>query len=86
MNPKGVNFKGVTMETWVRTIAMMLVLMNQLAVSFLDFQFLPYADDQIYEGVSAVVTVVVTIWAAWKNNSFTHAAQAGDTLMNARKE
>ena len=75
------NLKGVTKDTWVRIIALFLVLINQISISFFSFELIPFGDDQIYEGVSVVVTVVVVIWSAWKNNSFTKKAQEADKVL-----
>ena len=47
---------------------------------------LPFSDEQIYQGVSAIVAVIATLWAWWKNNSFTSAAIAGDIVKNEAKE
>lgn len=80
------NFKGVDKSTWARIITLILVLVNQISVSLFDFQLLPYADEQIYEGVSVVLSVVVTIWASWKNNSFTYEAQEADKLLKSLKK
>lgn len=72
------NLKEVSKATWVRMIALFLVLINQISVSFLGFELLPFGEEQIYEGVSVVVLVIVTIWTSWKNNSFTEKAQKAD--------
>lgn len=80
------NFKGVDRITWVRIIALFILLMNQISVSFFGFKVIPFEDDQIYEGVSLVLTVLVTIWATWKNNSFTTEAQMVDKQLKGLKK
>lgn len=39
---------------------------------------LPFSDEEIYMGLTAVFTVAATVWAWWKNNSFTQNAIAAD--------
>ncbi|MDD2297410.1 MAG: SPP1 phage holin family protein [Sphaerochaetaceae bacterium] len=78
-------FKGVTKQTWTRIIGLFLILINQISISFFQFQLLPFGDEQIYEGISVVLTVMASIWTAWKNNSFTLAAQNADVLMYSSK-
>ncbi|WP_440896228.1 phage holin [Amphibacillus sp. Q70] len=79
------NIKNVDKSVWVRVIALFLVLANQISVSFLDFKLLPFAEEEIYEGVSIVVTTLVTLWASWKNNSFTDEAQEADVYLAEQK-
>lgn len=80
------NFKGVDKVTWVRIIALAILLINQVSVSFFEFKVIPFEDDQIYEGVSLVLTIIVTIWATWKNNSFTTEAQMVDNQLKRLKK
>lgn len=79
------NFKGVSKATWTRIIALILVLANQIAVSFFDAQLLPFEDAEIYEGVSVLVTVIISILAGWKNNSITQEAQEADRVLKLKK-
>ncbi|MED0689969.1 phage holin [Bacillus licheniformis] len=79
------NLRNVRPATWVRIIALFLVLVNQIAVSVLDTTLLPFTDAEIYEGVSTVVTLVVSVWSAWKNNSLTEPAQEADRVLKAKK-
>lgn len=79
------NLRGVSKGVWVRVIALVLVLVNLISVSFFNFQLLPFTDAQLYEGASVLVTVVVGIWTTWKNNSFTKEAQRADEIMKFNK-
>ena len=79
------NIKNVEKSVWVRVIALILVLANQISVSFFEFKLLPFADEEIYEGVSIVVTALGTIWTSWKNNSFTEEAQIADEFIKNEK-
>lgn len=72
-------------ETMVRTIALAVVMINQCLI-ICGREALPFAEDEIYSGVSAAASVIVSLWAWWKNNSFTAAAKAADALKDNIKE
>ena len=80
-----INLKNVEKSTWVRMITLLVVLVNQVVYSFFGIQLFPYMDEQISEAVSLVLTIVVTIWASWKNNSFTTEAQLTDEQLRELK-
>ncbi|WP_067841722.1 SPP1 phage holin family protein [Amphibacillus sediminis] len=80
------NLKGVTKQTWGRVIALFLVFINQIGVSFFNFTVLPFADQEIYQGVSVMISVIVAIWTSWKNNSFTELAQQADRQMKGTRQ
>ena len=80
------NLKGVDTATWVRTITLILVLINQLAVSVFKFKLLPFTDAEINEAVSVVLTVVMAIFAGWRNNSFTNEAQKADQIILEKRK
>lgn len=80
------NFKGVSKDTWVRIIVMFLVLINLVSTNLFNYQLIPFSDEQINNFVSTGLTVVVTIWTAYKNNSVTTAAQEADKVMKNLKE
>ena len=65
-------------ETIIRTIVTFLVLCNS-ALSMTGKNPLPWSDEELYSGVSAILAVITTLWSWWKNNSFTAQAQAADT-------
>lgn len=67
----------VKADTIARTIILALALINQI-LSVSGHPVIPIADETIEMTVSYIVTVVVTIWTYWKNNSWTQAALAGD--------
>lgn len=80
------NLKGVPPAAWVRLIAFLLSGINMIAVSFFDFQLLPYADEEINAGVSAVVTFIFGIIATYKDMPLTLAAQKGNKVTKQLKE
>lgn len=76
--------KSVTPETWARTICFILALINQV-LAVLGRNKIEFVENDVYQIVSAVFTVVTGIVAWWKNNSFTKAAIAADVYMKDLK-
>lgn len=78
---KKINLKGVSAQTWARTLVLIIALVNQILVivgkrtGTLDIE-------QWQEYVSYAFTVIGSVWAWWKNNSFTDKAQQADKLLN----
>lgn len=76
----------VSKETIVRTVVLFVALLNTV-LNACGKNPLPFSDDEVYTGVSAVVATVAAVWAWWKNNSFTKAAlKADETLALERTE
>jgi len=80
-----VNIKGVATKTWIRIGSLLLILINQVAISLFDFRLIPFSDNEIYEGVSVILTIVITIWTSWKNNSITKEGQVADEVLQQKK-
>lgn len=72
--------KNVSADTWARTICLALALINQILAVAGKGQ-IEFVENDIYQLVSIVATVVAGVAAWWKNNSFTAAAQIGDKAM-----
>lgn len=69
-------------ETIIRTITLALALVNQILTST-GHSVIPVSDDQIAEGISLAFTVGASLWAWWKNNSFSQAAIRADLTLDA---
>ena len=82
---KKINLKGVTVQTWARTIVLLLALVSQLFV-ILGKRTEAIDVDQWQEYITYVLTVIGSIWAWWKNNSFTQQAQDADNILNGGSE
>ena len=82
---KKINLKGVTVQTWARTIVLLLALASQLCV-ILGKRTEAIDVDQWQEYVAYGLTVIGSIWAWWKNNSFTQKAQEADNILNGGSE
>ncbi len=74
----------VSSGTVTRTICLCLALINQVS-AILGKGKIEIADDSIYQLVSLVFTVVTTVIAWWKNNSFTQAAIIADKVLKDEK-
>ena len=73
-------------ETIVRTICLILALANQVLALY-GKEKIPITDDEIYQLVSIIITIGVSVWTWWKNNSFTQPAIKADIyLEQLRKE
>ncbi len=72
-------------DTIARTILLGLALVNQI-LAVMGKDHLPFTEDQIYQTVSLLCTVITAGIAWWKNNSFTPAALATDLLKDAIKK
>lgn len=69
----------------IRLIVLVILLFNQMLTS-MGMNPLPFSEEQIYEAVSSVATVVIALWTWWKNNSVTkHAIAADEYLKELRK-
>lgn len=69
--------KTVSKETIIRTVILIIALLNQVLTAA-GHNPLPFSDEEIYTGLTAVLTVGAAVWAWWRNNSFTKNAIAAD--------
>lgn len=74
----------VKTDTIIRTIVLAVALANQV-LAILGKDKLPIDDDELYQILSMVVTVAASVWAWWKNNSFTLPALEGDAVKDQLK-
>ena len=77
--------KTIKKETIIRTIVLIIALINSI-LTMCNINPLPFSDEQIYQGASAIVTIAATLWAWWKNNSFTKEAIEADEYKKKIKE
>ncbi len=63
--------------TIVRTAVLAFALINQI-LTISGFNPLPFTEDEFGQAVSMLLTVCASIWAWWKNNSFTQTAIQAD--------
>lgn len=79
---KKLNLKGVTAQTWARTIVLLLALISQLLV-VVGKRSEAIDVDQWQEYATYILTVIGSVWSWWKNNSFTKNAQVADDIKNS---
>ncbi len=74
----------VSIATKIRTALFFIAWINQIFAFFgaptLDLDF-----GQVYGVVSSFAAFGISIWAWWKNNSYTKPALIGDAVMNAAR-
>ena len=70
----------VKVDTIARTIVLFLALANQV-LAIAGKEVFPVTEDQVYQGVTLIATVGASIWAWWKNNSFTKNAIEADKVL-----
>lgn len=82
---KTINLKNVEFSTWVRLLMMVISLVSYLLK---EFGLVPpdITENQVYNVVIVIFTLVSFLQAYWKNNSFTEAAQEADSYFNLLKE
>ncbi len=74
----------INKETIIRTVLLFIALVNQI-LSSMGKSILPLDDEIISQLISAIFTVSASIWAWWKNNSFTSEAVEADKFMKELK-
>lgn len=75
---------NISAGTISRTIVLIAALLNQV-LTFMGKNPLPFSDDEIYTGITALLTVSASLAAWWKNNSFTKPAIQADKVMKDLK-
>ena len=76
--------KNVKTETIVRTVILIVALINQ-GLTVVGKSLLPITDEQITEVITLVITIGASLWAWWKNNSFTQNAIEADKVLDQLK-
>ncbi len=59
----------------------MFVTLVNTVLTMLGINPLPFAEEELYSLLSTVATAAATVWAWWKNNSFTTAAIKADEYL-----
>ena len=70
----------VKAETIIRTIVLILALANQVLAIY-GREAIPITEDEVYQAVTLIVTIGSSIWAWWKNNSYTREAIEADKYL-----
>lgn len=70
----------VKTETIIRTVVLIVALINQF-LTMSGKSVLPISNEEISELLSMIFTTGASIWAWWKNNSFTQEAIKADEVL-----
>lgn len=73
--------KKIEKGTIVRTTVLAFALINQ-GLTISGYSPLPFTDEDFGQAVSMILTIGASVWAWWKNNSFTQAAIAADEQLH----
>lgn len=71
---------NIKTETIIRTVVLVLALINN-TLTMTGHSILPVTDEQVSELLSLAFTIGASLWAWWKNNSFTPAAIQADEVL-----
>lgn len=77
--------KNVSKETIIRTIALVLSIVNYILTAK-GKNPLPFSETEVYEFISMIMMSAASLWAWWKNNSFTKEAIAADKVLDDLKK
>lgn len=72
--------KKIPTQTIIRAIVLLVTLVNTILTIF-GKNPLPFAEDELYDWLTAAATMAATLWAWWKNNSFTPEAIQADKYL-----
>lgn len=73
--------RKVEKMTIVRTAVLAFALVNQV-LTISGYNPLPFTDEEFGQAVSMVLTAAASLWAWWKNNSFTQNAIIADEYLH----
>ena len=71
---------NIKTDTIIRTALLVIALINQ-ALTVAGKSPLPIEDEQLTEMITLAVTIGASLWAWWKNNSFTKNAREADMYL-----
>lgn len=72
--------KKVKPDTIIRTVVLILVLINQV-LAIMGKEKIPITEDQVYQLITLIMTICTAMWTWWKNNSFTQPALMADEYL-----
>lgn len=72
-------------ETIIRTVVVMVALINQI-LAICGKETMPLYESDIVQIITLVATIASSLWAWWKNNSFTQNAIEADKYLEQMKK
>lgn len=68
----------------IRLLVATIVLLNQVLVAY-GLNPIPYSEEEIYSGLSALASAITVLWIWWKNNNVTKEAQQAQKHLDELK-
>lgn len=69
----------------ITRLAVSVVTIANLILAQMGWNPLELDDETVYMGVSGILALCAAVWAWWKNNNVTKAAQVAQIVLNAEK-
>lgn len=76
--------RKISTDTIIRTVLLVLALINQ-CLTVAGKSVIPIDDETVTNAITLAFTIITSLVAWWKNNSFTQAALIADELLKAEK-
>lgn len=76
---------NVKLDTIIRTVVLIVALINQ-GLTMSGHSLLPISDEQISDIITLSFTIGASLWAWWKNNSFTKKAIEADNYLDHMRQ
>lgn len=76
--------KNIPVNTLIRTVITFLTMVNMI-LTMAGINPIPFAEEELYNTLSALAAGITTIWSWWKNNSITSKAIAADEYLKELK-
>lgn len=76
--------KNIPVNTLIRTVITFLTMINMI-LTMAGINPIPFAEEELYNTLSALAAGITTIWSWWKNNSITSKAIAADEYLKELK-
>ena len=76
---------NIKKETIIRTVILIVALVNQV-LTVIGVSLLPISDEEITEFLTLALTIGASLWAWWKNNSFSKKAIKADEFLASLKK
>nr|DAW93412.1 MAG TPA: holin [Bacteriophage sp.] len=71
---------NISAGTIARTVILFVTMANFI-LNYFGKNPLPFSNDEIYQGISAIAAILSAVAAWWKNNSFSHNAVSADAYL-----
>lgn len=69
----------------IRIIVMFIVMVNSIGAMY-GFNLIPFTEDEISIGISAVALVISELWNHYKNNNYTPEAKQAQSQLDELKQ